>query len=363
MTSSPPPQEPEHRPGELEWRLWLEDRGHLDAAGWVTSLSQETARLAASDGPGPVVRLLEQAVNPVSPVFDALTGPRARELATRLEELWRGVESGVPNQAVPWRWRYRELDAVLRRWVRYRRNRRLEQAEAGESPPRKERPSDQIEAYYQNWVLIPLRENFLRVLEDRGVTRRTFCSQLGMSEAYLSQILNGKRNPSLHKLAEISHALRVDLGRLFAVRAHRGGSLPWGPGPQSPEPGDTGTWHPGKISRPYAALEAHYRLVFYPGPDLPGEKIVARSHLIVDPEPSELVYTERYALQDENDLVVVGSYAGPASAGKRHRFIAAGDGRVLEVASGGAARPAGKSPKGEASVLGRVAGTLVEFGS
>jgi transcriptional regulator with XRE-family HTH domain len=359
MPESPPSPPLEVRPGELEWRLWLDDRGALDAPDWVTALSREaTTRIEDAD-PGSAIRLLELAVSPASPVFDGLTGPRARELAGRLVKAWEAV--GSRDEAVfgPWEDRLGAILAVLRRWVRYRRHRRRERAEASAASPPEERSRDDLDAFYRDWVLIPLRENFLRVLEDRGVTRRQFCASLGMSEAYLSQILNGRRNPSLRKLSEISRALEVDLGRLFAVRAHRGSDSPWGSGSR-PEPGDTPNWYPGKVSRPYAALEAHYRLIFYPGPDLPGEKILARSFLIVDPVPGELAFEGRYALQDENEVVLVASYAGTSGGGKRQRFMAT-DGRTLEVPVSSPQAGEDKVSRGESHFLGRVTGTLVEF--
>jgi transcriptional regulator with XRE-family HTH domain len=191
------------------------------------------------------------------------------------------------------------------------------------------------------------------------MTRRQFCARLGISEAYLSQIVNGRRNPSLRKVAEMSRVLRVDLGRLFAVRAMPGGATPWSGGQGAPEPGDAGGWYPGKVSRPYAALEAHYRLVFYPGPDLAGEKIPARSYLVVDPRPGELGFEAKYALQDEEDRTAVASFAG-GGGGKRQRFITP-DGRALDAAVGPAfgeeETAAARAPR----FLGRIAGVLVEF--
>ncbi len=358
----------ETRRGELEWRSWLEERSGVDPTGWVTALSQETAQLMERGQTRAAVRLLELSTSPASPAFDTLTGPRAKELALRLETSWAVVRrsmtkaraSGEPlpenveADVADLDARFAGLVAVLRNWLRYRRNRRHERESGSAGTARGNVDAKQVESFYQGWVLEPLRENFLRVLEDRGLTRRNFCSRLGISEAYLSQILNGRRNPSLRKLAEISYALQVDLGRIFAVGAHRGGDEPWSVGDR-PEPGDTVSWYPGKVSRPYAALEAHYRLLFYPGPDLPGEKILARSFLIVDPAPKELGFDGRYALHDEADTVVVASYAGAAGGGKRQKFMAP-DGRTLETVA-----PATGDGKGTARLVGRVTGTLVEF--
>jgi transcriptional regulator with XRE-family HTH domain len=363
----------ETRRGELEWRIWLEDQGGLDPSRWVTALSKETATLMEAGRVRSALRLLELAVSPASPVFDTLTGPRGKELALRLETSWAvvrrdeygagrhasGEEDPVAAKArdaevADLDLRVRGLAAVLRGWLRYRRHRRHEREAETPAVSRGEIDVGRLEGFYRNWVLVPLRENFLRVLEDRGLTRRGFCARLGMSEAYLSQILNGRRNPSLRKLAEMSFALQVDLGRIFAVRAHRGGEEPWSDA-NRPEPGDTETWYPGKVNRPYAALEAHYRLLFYPGPDLPGEKILARSFLIVDPVPGELGFEQRYALHDEDETVVVASYMGTAAGGKRQRFMAP-DGRTIETAA-----PGSGAAKSEPRLAGRVAGALVEF--
>ena len=294
-------------------------------------------------------------------MFDALTGPKARELAARLKRAWLEAHPEGIAPRDPWDERFREAHGVLERWIRYRKQRRTAAATAAApSAGAAGGPDDASEAFFRQWVLTPLRENFLRVLDDRGQTRRQFCASLGISEAYLSQILNGRRNPSLRKLAEISRALEVDLGRLFAVRLRASGDSPWSADAARPEPGDTGSWYPGKISRPYAALEAHYRLVFYPGPDLPGEKIVARSYLVVDPVPGELKFDQRYALQDEADVVLVGSFTGTTPGGRRHRFMTA-DGRTVEVPAVDPTQGTTRTVKGEAWLVGRVAGTLVEF--
>ena len=178
-------------------------------------------------------------MSPAGPVFDTLTGPRAKELALRLETGWgvvrRDAQAAAGDRERRRTWRIwtrasRSLVSVFRSWLRYRRRRRHERELPEPQVSRSEIDPGRFEAFYRNWVLVPLRENFLRVLEDRGLTRRSFCARLGMSEAYLSQILNGRRNPSLRKVAEISYALQVDLGRIFAVSARRGGDAPWAEG-------------------------------------------------------------------------------------------------------------------------------------
>lgn len=347
--------------GEMEWRQWLNDPGVPETPEWVPLLSREAGRLMQAGDVGGAVRLLEQAVSPASPVFDALTGPKARDLAARLKRGWMDAHPEGVAARDPWDERFREAHVVLERWVRYRKQRRTESADAETGKTAAPEVSEEAnEAFFRQWVLTPLRENFLRVMDDRGLTRRQFCSSLGISEAYLSQILNGRRNPSLRKLADISRALEVDLGRLFAVRLRASGDSPWSSDAARPEPGDAGSWYPGKVSRPYAALEAHYRLVFYPGPDLPGEKIVARSFLVVDPVPGEMKFEQRYALEDEADVVVVASFAGTMAAGRKHRFMT-GDGRTLEVPVVDPTRGTLRAAKGEPWLLGRIAGTLVEF--
>ena len=58
--------------------------------------------------------------------------------------------------------------------------------------------------------------------------------------------------------------------------------------------------------------------------------------------------------------MLVGSFTGTTPGGRRHRFMTA-DGRTVEVPAVDPTQGTTRTVKGEAWLVGRVAGTLVEF--
>ncbi len=326
------------RPGQPELADWLEQVNAAGPVEWVQALGDEVEALMSGGDLETAVRLLEQATGPSSPMFPALTGPKGKQLGARV----RAAREGALGEADPW-WeaRLEGLLAVLDQWVRYKRVVR-KRVPAAEPRDRTLGDLSDSDTFYQNWVLQPFRQNLRRLLEDRKISRKQFCEDMGISQAYLSQILRGIRSPSLSLVSDVSRVLEIHIGRLFAVQ-HATTTASGA----TPEPGDTRRWYPGKVGRPYAALEAHYQLVFYPGPAVPEEKIPARCHLIVDSEKREPRAEIRYVLRMPDGRLVVASVLGGA-VGERGRFVGV-MGETVEVGGEGAVN------------LGRVRGVLVEY--
>ena len=320
-------------PGEREWRDWLESRGAIGPREWAASLAAEAGERIDRGETACAVRLLETAVSPASPVFARLTGPPAKRLARDLETRWNAATESEREPSREWARRFEDVLAVLNQWIRYRRS--LEHEMKGRSglradplPAREEDTGgrETSDAYYRDWVLEPFKENLLAILGARGLSRKQFCRHIDISDAYLSQILNGRRTPSLKKLADISWALRTMFWRLFLTKH---GTPAGGDAEGPPEPGDSATWRAGQVSRPRDALERHFKLVFYPGPALPEERLPARSQLIVNPAPGVLKEGTRYVVRDPEGTVGVASYVGLAHDEPGRRRFVEPSGRTL----------------------------------
>ena len=54
-------------------------------------------------------------------------------------------------------------------------------------------------------------DNVLRLLEQRQMTKQALAQKAGMSISFLSDLTNGKANPSLKIMAAIASALEVEL--------------------------------------------------------------------------------------------------------------------------------------------------------
>lgn len=57
--------------------------------------------------------------------------------------------------------------------------------------------------------------NVLRLLDDKQMTKQSLAQQAGMSISFLSDLTNGKANPSLKIMAAIASALDVPLPNLL----------------------------------------------------------------------------------------------------------------------------------------------------
>ena len=49
------------------------------------------------------------------------------------------------------------------------------------------------------------------LLTQRGMTQKELARKVGCSQAYVSQLIAGKRNPTLTTLLDLAHALGSDL--------------------------------------------------------------------------------------------------------------------------------------------------------
>lgn len=59
--------------------------------------------------------------------------------------------------------------------------------------------------------------NVLRLLNERSMTKQALAEKAGMSISFLSDLTNGKANPSLKIMAAIANALEVPLPSLLEV--------------------------------------------------------------------------------------------------------------------------------------------------
>jgi transcriptional regulator with XRE-family HTH domain len=61
------------------------------------------------------------------------------------------------------------------------------------------------------------RQNVRTHLSDRGITQGELARRTGLSQAWLSEMLNGKANPSLLTCEKIAQALATPLEGLIAT--------------------------------------------------------------------------------------------------------------------------------------------------
>lgn len=57
--------------------------------------------------------------------------------------------------------------------------------------------------------------NVLRILDERGITKNELSDRAGMSVSFLSDLTNGKANPSLKIMESLATALEVSLPALL----------------------------------------------------------------------------------------------------------------------------------------------------
>lgn len=60
-----------------------------------------------------------------------------------------------------------------------------------------------------------LGENVRRIREEKGMTQVELCRKLEVDRAYMSNIENGKKNPTLATIEKIAKALGVSLDELI----------------------------------------------------------------------------------------------------------------------------------------------------
>lgn len=56
------------------------------------------------------------------------------------------------------------------------------------------------------------------LIAESGNTLRSFAHQIGVSHAYLSQVLNGRRNPSPVFAHKIAKGLGVEIDNIFLIK-------------------------------------------------------------------------------------------------------------------------------------------------
>ena len=61
-------------------------------------------------------------------------------------------------------------------------------------------------------------DNIIRLLVERNLSARALSQRMGMNDWYITRLLNGKIDPSLDTLFNISDVLRVEPAELFTKK-------------------------------------------------------------------------------------------------------------------------------------------------
>ena len=64
------------------------------------------------------------------------------------------------------------------------------------------------------------RENVVRLIAERGITRSELAREMGVGAAYVTEYLSGRVSPGLDVLARFSTALGVDPSELLLEPSH-----------------------------------------------------------------------------------------------------------------------------------------------
>jgi transcriptional regulator with XRE-family HTH domain len=334
--------------GEREFARWLgEALDDENTAG--ARLEALVKALLRAGAPGAAVRLTEAAFAKGGGFRPQLSGAAGDAVAKSLESEWEAstsAEGSVGDWAL-WATRAADLRRMLRGGVAAapggpapsggaHRPRTLVRprgrgssggaevavgigADADVLPD----PLDEgaLQEFYRSRALEPFHRNLALFLEKRGLTRRELARRIGISESYLSQMLSGRRKPSLRHLAAMAQALDTAPGRLLGERDRA-----------ELEPGDSDTFRPGRITHPHEALAEHFEVHFYPGPDVPTDGILARTHLVTAPSRGPQLWSldHRYLLRDHSGRLHISSDAGPLDGGCARRFALL-DGRLVRT--------------------------------
>jgi len=81
-----------------------------------------------------------------------------------------------------------------------------------------ERRLSQTPEYLAEGLAFELSLEIYRQMKDAGLSQTAFARQLGVSKAYVSQILGGKTNLTILSLAKIAKALGADLSVTLQAR-------------------------------------------------------------------------------------------------------------------------------------------------
>lgn len=58
-------------------------------------------------------------------------------------------------------------------------------------------------------IVEDFRQNVISILERRGLSRTELAKRMGVKQPFVSQLLNGQREPGLRVLERMAHALEV----------------------------------------------------------------------------------------------------------------------------------------------------------
>ncbi|RKD21123.1 hypothetical protein BEP19_15740 [Ammoniphilus oxalaticus] len=67
-------------------------------------------------------------------------------------------------------------------------------------------------------ITLKNREKVLLLIAKEGVNLSQFAKEIGISNSYLSVLLNGRRNPSINTASKLAERLGVDIESIFSLR-------------------------------------------------------------------------------------------------------------------------------------------------
>lgn len=104
--------------------------------------------------------------------------------------------------------------------------------------------------FEQESLAIEAAELIATLLKERQVNKAELAKRIGKSKAYVTQLLSGSRNMTLHTFADLAFALgcKVELQAASLARPNGGGRLQRGASP-SKRPSPKGNPHPGQQHR------------------------------------------------------------------------------------------------------------------
>ena len=68
---------------------------------------------------------------------------------------------------------------------------------------------EQMRLYQQEYLIMQVTEHICELMEQNGVSRSELADRLGTTKGYITQLLDGRANMTLRKLADVCMALGV----------------------------------------------------------------------------------------------------------------------------------------------------------
>lgn len=68
---------------------------------------------------------------------------------------------------------------------------------------------EQMRLYQQEYLIMQVTERICELMEQNGVSRTHLANRLGTTKGYITQLLDGRANMTLRKLADVCMALGV----------------------------------------------------------------------------------------------------------------------------------------------------------